>query len=109
VTDDVPAIDTEELAARLDAGAVLIDVRQPDEFEEFHVPGARLIPLDELPDRLHEIPEDRTVYAICRTGGRSSRAVRFLNANGFDAVNVAGGSLGWVDSGRPTEHGQHGQ
>lgn len=102
---DIPAVDIDELAERLESGAVLIDVRQPDEYQEFRVPGARLIPLDELPDRLDEVPTDQTVYAICRSGGRSSKAVEFLNANGFDAINVAGGSQGWADSGRPTEQG----
>jgi rhodanese-related sulfurtransferase len=103
--DEVPAIDVDELARALETGAPLVDVRQPDEYDEFHVPGARLIPLMELPERLQEVPSDGTVYVICGGGGRSARAVRFLNAQGFDAVNVAGGSRGWVEAGRPVEQG----
>jgi rhodanese-related sulfurtransferase len=103
--DEVPAVDVDELARHLAAGSPLVDVRQPDEYDEFHVPGARLIPLMELPERLQEVPADGTVYVICGGGGRSARAVRFLNAQGFDAVNVAGGSRGWVEAGHPIEHG----
>src|SRR5687767_2231462 len=104
-TDEVPAIDIDELAARLDAGAPLVDVRQPDEYEQFHVPQARLIPLMELPDRLDEVPTDTTVYVICAVGARSARAVQFLNARGYDTVNVAGGSRAWLEAGRPVEQG----
>jgi rhodanese-related sulfurtransferase len=103
--DEIPAIDTDELAQRLDDGAPLVDVRQPDEYDEFHIPGARLIPLMELPDRLAEVPTDTTVYVVCGGGGRSGRAVQFLNANGYDTVNVAGGSRAWLEAGRPVEHG----
>ena len=103
--DEVPAIDIDELARRLDAGAPLVDVRQPDEYDEFHVPGARLIPLMELPERIDEVPADGIVYVICGSGGRSARAVQFLNAQGLDTVNVAGGSKAWAAAGHPVEHG----
>jgi rhodanese-related sulfurtransferase len=103
--ESVPEIDVEELDRRLTAGARLIDVRQPDEFAHFRVPGATSIPLGEIPDRLDEIPRDETVYLICGGGGRSGRVAAFLNAQGFDTVNVAGGSRGWVESGRPYEQG----
>jgi rhodanese-related sulfurtransferase len=103
--EEVPAIDVDELARRLDAGAPLIDVRQPDEYDEFHVPGARLIPLMELPERIDEVPSDGTVYVICGVGSRSGRAVRFLNAQGRDTINVAGGSQAWVAAGHPVEQG----
>ena len=105
VEDDVPAIDIDELAERLADGAPLIDVRQPDEYDEFHVPGARLIPLMDIPDRIGEVPSDSTVYVICGSGGRSARAVQFLNAHGLDTVNVSGGSKAWRAAGRPVEHG----
>jgi rhodanese-related sulfurtransferase len=102
---ELPAIEIDQLADRLADGAPLLDVRRPDEYEEFHVPGARLIPLDEFIDRLDEVPTDRTVYVICRTGSRSAKAAEFLVANGYDAVNVTGGSLGWAEAGHPVEHG----
>ena len=101
----VPAIDVASLRQHLDEGAPLVDVREPDEYAEVRAPGARLVPLGEVPDRLAEIPTDQTVYVICRSGGRSARAVEYLRANGVDAVNVTGGTLAWVESGAPVESG----
>ena len=86
----VPEVEAAELPSILEAGAVLIDVRQPHEFERFHVPGARLIPLNEVPDRKGEIPQDERVYLICQTGARSAKAAEWLNGQGFDTVNVRG-------------------
>ncbi len=83
----------------------MFDVRQPDEYVEARVPGVTLVPLAEVPDRLHEFPTDDTVYVICRSGGRSARAVQFLRANGVDAVNVAGGTLGWIEADKPVDTG----
>jgi rhodanese-related sulfurtransferase len=101
----VPEIDTDELA-RLDPATVaLIDVRRADEFTEFRVPGARLIPLDELIERIDEVPSDVRVYVICATGNRSGRAVEYLNGQGYDTVNVAGGSKAWRQAGHPVETG----
>jgi rhodanese-related sulfurtransferase len=96
----VPEISTDELAARLDAGAFVLDVRQPDEYESGHVPGARLIPLAEVPDRLGELPADEELLVICRSGVRSLTAAEFLVQQGIPAVNVAGGTLAWIESGR---------
>lgn len=98
----IPEIDVDELARRRDEGPItLIDVREPDEYEAVHVPGAILIPLATLPDRLDEIPTAGVVHLICRTGGRSMRAAEWLGAEGRAAVNVAGGTLAWLESGRP--------
>jgi rhodanese-related sulfurtransferase len=102
---DAPAIDIEELARLRETKIVLVDVREPDEFENFHVPGALLIPLAEVPERIEEIPDDQRVYVICATGARSGRAVEFLNKQGYDTVNVAGGSKAWLEAGHPVEHG----
>jgi rhodanese-related sulfurtransferase len=101
----VPEIDVNELARVREEGAVLIDVRQPDEFEAFRVPGAVLIPLADVPERIEEIPDDRRVYVICAVGNRSAKAVDYLNRQGFDTVNVAGGSKAWMEAGHPVEHG----
>jgi rhodanese-related sulfurtransferase/molybdopterin-guanine dinucleotide biosynthesis protein A len=100
---DIPQIDVAELDALRAAGAPLIDVREEDEFAAAHVPGARLIPLGEVPARVDEVPTDRTVYVICARGGRSGKAVEHYRAQGIDAVNVAGGTLAWIDAGLPTE------
>jgi rhodanese-related sulfurtransferase len=102
---DVPEIDVEELARLRETGVALVDVRQADEYEEFHVPGAQLIPLAEVPERMEEIPDDERVYVICAGGGRSAKAVDFLNRQGYDTVNVAGGSKAWREAGHPVEHG----
>jgi rhodanese-related sulfurtransferase len=96
----VPEISVDELAARLAAGALVIDVRQPDEYEAGHVPGARPIPLAEVPDRIGELPADETILVICRSGARSLAAAEFLDQQQFQAVNVAGGTLAWIESGR---------
>jgi rhodanese-related sulfurtransferase len=102
---DVPEIDVEELARLRETTLMLVDVREPDEYESFHVPGAQLIPLADVPERIEEIPDDERVYLICATGARSARAVEYLNRQGYDTVNVAGGSKAWLEAGHPVEHG----
>ena len=102
---DIPEIDVAELAARRATGAALIDVREDDEFADAHVPGARHIPLGEVVGRTDEVPTDGTVYVICATGSRSARAVEFYRKQGIDAVNVAGGTLAWIDAGHATDVG----
>ena len=102
---DVPQIDVEELERRSAAGAPVIDVRQPDEYEEGHVPGAQLIPLSEVAARLDEVPAEGEVLVICHSGGRSQRAAEFLRERGHEAVNVAGGTAAWIESGRPVARG----
>lgn len=102
---DIPEIDIETLSAKLADGAPVFDVRQPDEYQEAHVPGVRLVPLGEVPERADEFPTGDTVYVICKTGGRSAKAVEFLRANGVDAVNVAGGTQGWIDARKPVDAG----
>jgi rhodanese-related sulfurtransferase len=100
-----PEIDVDELARRRSAGAPLVDVRQPDEYREAHVPGAQLIPLDQLPDRLEELPAGRPVLVVCRSGARSAAAVDFLLGQGVDAVNVAGGTSAWIAGGHEVATG----
>jgi rhodanese-related sulfurtransferase len=101
----VPEIDIDELARLREAGVVLVDVRQPDEYETVRVPGAQLIPLVDVPERIEEIPSDERVYVICAGGGRSAKAVEYLNNQGYDTVNVAGGTKAWLEAGHPVEHG----
>lgn len=98
---NVPEIEVEELARRRETGAVIIDVREPAEYAGARVDGGLLIPLAEVPERIDEVPADRTVYVICARGGRSAKAVEHYRAQGIDAVNVAGGTLGWIDAGLP--------
>jgi RND superfamily putative drug exporter len=100
----VPEIDVEELARRHAAGGFVLDVRNPDEYVEAHVPGAVLLPLGELAGRWQEVPEG-DVAVICRSGARSARAVQALNEAGRTTVNVAGGMLAWTAAGHPTDSG----
>lgn len=101
--DSIPAISAAELAAKIDAGEqpFLIDVREPQEEAEGVIPGAQLIPLATLQDHFAELPADREIYVHCRSGGRSSRAVKLLQQAGLPrAVNVAGGIQAWNALGR---------
>ncbi|MDD7939603.1 rhodanese-like domain-containing protein [Actinomycetospora lutea] len=103
----VREITVDQLAAvRQDTDPPLVlDVRGRSEYATGHVPGARNIPLDELPDRLDELRGSRRVAAICRSGRRSIEAAETLVAAGIDAVSVAGGTHAWTAAGRPTRVG----
>lgn len=81
--------------------AVLLDVRNADEWEAGHAPGALWIPLDELERARTEVPINRPVQCICRSGGRSVKAAEALISWGFDAVNVVGGMQAWEAAGLP--------
>lgn len=98
-------IDVDTLADRLAEGAALVDVRTPQEYAEVHVPGAVLVPLDQLAERLPELDKDRPVHVICRSGHRSAAVCEALEPLGYDAVNVAGGTIAWVRAGLPWEQG----
>jgi rhodanese-related sulfurtransferase len=101
----VPEIDVAELAGARANGATLIDVRQPDEYMVAHVPGAVLVPLASVPERVEDVPPDGPVYVICAVGARSLRAAEFYRSLGIDAINVAGGTTAWIEAGGPTSTG----
>lgn len=103
--NNAPEVTTADLAAALEEGACVIDVRNPDEFVEVRIPGVQLIPLAELGERIEEVPTGKQVYVVCAMGGRSLAAANALNNAGYDAVSVAGGTLQWKEEGRPTESG----
>ena len=90
-----------QFAAALADGATVIDVREPYEYVGGHVPGAALLPMSQLPSRMHELERSRPVYVICASGNRSRAMADFLNRAGFDARSVDGGTAGWTQSGRP--------
>ncbi len=100
---DAPEVTTDDLSAAQAAGAEVLDVRTDEEWASGHVPGARHIPLDDLPARWEELPRDGRLYVICAAGGRSMRAATALIEAGIDAVSVAGGTKQWIDEGRPVE------
>ena len=81
--------------------AVLLDVREPDEWDRGHIEGAKHIPLGELQERVGEVPLDQKVLCVCAVGGRSGMATQFLNQVGREAINLDGGMHAWEVSGRP--------
>ena len=101
------AVDVTEAQRRLTSReALLIDVREPDEWAAGHVAGARHIPLADLPTRLSEIPRDQPVLLFCRSGNRSSKATAFLRGQGYaQATNVEGGIIAWQGAGLPVTRG----
>jgi rhodanese-related sulfurtransferase len=81
--------------------AVVLDVREDDEWAAGHIEGATHIRMGDVPARLDDLPEADPLYVTCRSGGRSARVAAWLNQNGYDAVNVAGGMGEWDAAGRP--------
>jgi len=81
--------------------AVMVDVREQDEWDLGHAPNAVHIPLGDLPARVGELPDvDGTLPIMCRSGNRSGRAVQWLIAQGYDVVNAEGGMLAWHSAGK---------
>ena len=94
-------------AAQLrDEGAFVLDVREPLEWQEAHIPGATLIPLGELEQRLNELPKDQQIVVYCRSGNRSRTGAEILRRNGINqASSMAGGINDWIARGFPTISG----
>ena len=98
-------VSVHELAAATEHGALVVDVREPGEYVQAHVPQAVLMPLRTVPDRHQELPKDQTVYLVCAVGARSMQAAYFLAQLGYDVRNVAGGTRDWIAAGLPVEAG----
>jgi rhodanese-related sulfurtransferase len=95
-----------EAAALRDDGAFMLDVREPAEWVDGHIPGATLIPLGELPSRLDEVPGDRSIVVVCRSGNRSAAGRDILLEAGFASVtSLDGGMTDWTGAGMPIETG----
>ena len=95
-----------EAAARRDQGAFILDVREQAEWNEVHIPGATLIPLGTLADRVKEVPDDREIVVVCRSGNRSQAGRDILLQAGFTRVtSMAGGMNEWRAAGHPTVAG----
>jgi rhodanese-related sulfurtransferase len=82
---------------------VLLDVREPDEWEAGHAADAWFWPLGRLDQVRAELPLQNTIVCICRSGARSAKATELLVSWGFDAVNLEGGMKAWAAAGRPVE------
>jgi hydroxyacylglutathione hydrolase len=97
-------VSVQELAHRIahEPDLVVVDVREPVEWSDGHIPGARLIPMRQVAERLDEIPRDRRVAVTCAGGVRSSLVGSLLLVRGFtDLLNVWGGMTGWAQAGLP--------
>lgn len=101
---EVPTISVQDIPD----DAVVLDVREDDEWQAGHAPGAVHIPMGDVPSRLGELPEEEPLPVICRSGGRSLRTVQWLVQQGFDVVNVEGGMRAWAaaDKAMTTDTGQ---
>lgn len=100
-----PDVNVETVAQIKDRPDVLVlDVREQWEYDEMHIPGITLIPMNSVPNRLSEIPKDKEVIVTCRSGNRSGQVVNFLREQGFTNVhNMTGGILAWQAASLPVE------
>jgi rhodanese-related sulfurtransferase len=101
-----PEVSVQEAVAKQQAGAFILDVREPSEWNEAHIAGATLIPLGELKARANELPRDQEIVVVCRSGNRSAQARDLLLNDGFTQVtSMAGGLNQWKAAGYPTVSG----
>ncbi len=97
--NETPEVSVLEAQQRINAGALLLDVREQNEFDEVRIGGSLLLPLSEFMGRYEdELPKDRDIVVHCRSGRRSAQVTEFLLGRGYDAVNVAGGLLAWEEA-----------
>jgi rhodanese-related sulfurtransferase len=97
----LPSLNPLELDAKLKdpKRPLLLDVRQPEEFRSGHIPGAKLIPLGELSQRLKELPKNKEIVCVCASGSRSRSATKMLIGEGYNALNMNGGMMMWSRAG----------
>ncbi|BBY26574.1 rhodanese-like domain-containing protein [Mycolicibacterium sediminis] len=98
---DVPQADVSSVPLTFGDSVVLLDVRESDEWQRGHAPGARHVPMGDVPARMGEIDATATLYVMCHVGGRSQRVAQYLARNGYRPINVSGGMLAWAGAGRP--------
>ena len=96
----VPQVDIADVPSTLDESVVLLDVREDDEWQRGHAPGARHIPMGQIPARLDDIDNAAKLYVVCGVGGRSQRVAQYLTQNGYAPINVSGGMVAWAGAGR---------
>lgn len=105
----IPAVDVRTAHERTqdpDRPALLVDVREPNEFQAARAEGAVLMPMSTFASRMDELPKDRPIQVICQSGNRSAAVTAHLLRNGWtDVVNVAGGTTEWAKAGLPTRRG----
>jgi rhodanese-related sulfurtransferase len=102
----VEEIDLDQVGPRQANGALVVDVREPSEFNHGHVPGALNVPQAELANRLAELPRDRELLVVCQAGLRSLRSAQWLTQAGLErVVSLRGGTGAWLAAGRPVAYG----
>ena len=89
-----------ELEQAIASGEKVVDVREDWEFTNGHVPNAKHIALNSVPENLNEFSKDSTTWIICQSGGRSMTAANYLEAQGYNVVSVAGGTGAWIQAGK---------
>lgn len=99
MTPNVPEIDAARAAELAETGVLLLDVREDDEWAAGHAPQAVHLPLSRL--TVEDVPADRPVVALCRSGHRSGQLTAALLPRGYDLVNLAGGMVAWQAAGLP--------
>lgn len=97
-SNSTPELSARELEHQLRGSGkpFVLDVREPGEYRQGHIPGSVLIPLGALPQRLSEVPSGQRIVVVCRSGGRSGVATGILRKAGYDAHNMAGGMNAWA-------------
>lgn len=103
----VPKISATELSEKLKFGKhpLVLDVRQPHEFRQMRIAGARLIPLNELHRRMGEVPKNREIVCVCDSGSRSRSAAKILAKEGYTVLDLSGGMIGWRRANLPVQKG----
>ena len=96
-------VSVDEAYQMYQGGAFVVDVRTQEEWDEYHAPNTILIPLDQLPNRLSEVPKDREILVVCRSGYRSKEGRDILLAAGYNATSMTGGLKEWFAKGYPIE------
>ena len=101
----IPEVDPHEAAAKVEAGALLIDVREANEYQYAHIPNGQLKPMSTINDWYADLPKDQTIVFYCRTGRRSDQVVRALieQAGFTDVWNLIGGIVKWTEEDLPVE------
>lgn len=104
--DNLPAtVNVDEAYRMYQDGMFVLDVRTPEEWNEYHIPNTTLIPLEELPSRLGELPTDQPILVVCRSGNRSQPGRDILLQAGFEATSMDGGLKEWRNRGYPITGG----
>jgi rhodanese-related sulfurtransferase len=96
-------VSVDEAYQMYQSGVFVLDVRTQEEWDEYHAPNATLIPLDQLPNRLNEVPKDQEILVVCRSGNRSQQGRDILLSTGYNATSMTGGLKEWYAKGYPIE------